>query len=274
MSDREAIESELARAGAAPEAAFPLLDAALLLGALDAPETDLSRPRARVAALVERLRAVEAGTADAQAAALSRALHEEAGFDGDRDSYDHPDNANLIHVIQRRRGLPVALGVLYLHVGEALGWRLRGLDMPGHFVLRLDTGEEHRLIDPFNGGAVIEMTELREIVKQAAGPRAQMPHQSEAAMTKRGVLLRLQNNIKIRALAAHQLDRAAEILRRMSLVAPEAAAVWFERGVLEEKMDHLTAASHAFVACRERADSQRLRDQAEQALSRLRQRLN
>ncbi len=51
-------------------------------------------------------------------------------YPGDRDSYDDPANANLIRVIERRRGLPVALGVLWLHCARAAGWDAFGVDFP------------------------------------------------------------------------------------------------------------------------------------------------
>jgi len=56
-------------------------------------------------------------------AALTQVMAEEHGYGGDRQHYDDLQNANLIRVIDRRRGLPVALGILYLHAARAQGWR-------------------------------------------------------------------------------------------------------------------------------------------------------
>ena len=47
-----------------------------------------------------------------QVAALTGLLVGRHGFRGDNETYDDPRNANLMHVIDRRRGLPVALGIL------------------------------------------------------------------------------------------------------------------------------------------------------------------
>ena len=55
------------------------------------------------------------------------------GYDGDRLSYDDPRNADLMAVIDRRRGLPVALGILYIHAARAAGFEARGLEFARPF---------------------------------------------------------------------------------------------------------------------------------------------
>src|SRR3546814_11789192 len=58
----------------------------------------------------------------------------------------------------------------------------------------------------------------------------------------REVLLRQQNNIKGRAWRAGDVERAAEILRRMLLVAPNFAPAWRELGVVEGRIGRSGAA--------------------------------
>src|SRR5437763_12610027 len=74
------------------------------------------------------------------ARALSTLMVGRFGYDGDRLSYDNPNNADLMSVIDRRRGLPVALGILYIHAARAAGLKAVGLSLPGHFLLRIETG--------------------------------------------------------------------------------------------------------------------------------------
>ena len=42
-------------------------------------------------------------------------------YRGDEETYDDLDNANLMRVIERRKGLPVALGILYLYAARSQG---------------------------------------------------------------------------------------------------------------------------------------------------------
>ena len=78
--------------------------------------------------------------AEAKAAALTAVIAGAEGYCGDDETYDDLQNANLISVIDRRRGLPVALGIIYLQVARAQGWQATGLAFPGHFLISIDAG--------------------------------------------------------------------------------------------------------------------------------------
>ena len=67
---------------------------------------------------------------DAPPRALARTFCERFDYRGDSETYDDTQNADLIRVIRRRRGLPVALGILYLHAARAQGWPAVGLNFP------------------------------------------------------------------------------------------------------------------------------------------------
>src|SRR3546814_19012868 len=81
-----------------------------------------------------------------RASARAGVMSAEFGYPGDTESYDDPQNADLVRVIDRRMGLPVSLGVLYIHAARAQSWPVCGLDFPGHFLIRLD-GEDGTLVD-------------------------------------------------------------------------------------------------------------------------------
>ena len=85
----------------------------------------------------------------AQADALAAVLAEGYGYAGDTLTYEDLQNANLMRVIDRKKGLPVALGILYIHAGRAQGWDIAGLAFPGHFLVRIEGRGERRILDPF-----------------------------------------------------------------------------------------------------------------------------
>src|ERR687885_532557 len=76
-----------------------------------------------------------AGDAVAEARACAGLLGGRHGFAGDREEYDHPDNSMLDRVLERRRGLPILLSVVYVAVAERAGVPLGGVGLPGHFVV-------------------------------------------------------------------------------------------------------------------------------------------
>lgn len=80
---------------------------------------------------------------------LSKVIAGEFGFTGDYLDYDDPDNADLIRVIDRRRGLPVSLTILYASAARRIGYQADVLNTPGHVLGRVGTETDSVLIDPF-----------------------------------------------------------------------------------------------------------------------------
>ena len=117
----------LHKLGQAGDDELPLAETALLLANLDRTGLDLTPYRAHLDRLVhdarEALAALRRGmsASDAAARVLIDVIGQRHGYMGDAASYDDPRNADLAQVIDRKRGLPVALGILYLDVAAALG---------------------------------------------------------------------------------------------------------------------------------------------------------
>jgi regulator of sirC expression with transglutaminase-like and TPR domain len=265
--------SKLAASGNGPH---DIARAALMLSALDhrgqalAPYFDHLEEIASVARDAARqLRHLEEITRT-----LASVMTVRFGYDGDRVSYDDPRNADLMSVIDRRRGLPVALGILYLHAARAAGCLASGLNTPGHFFLGLELEAHHMLVDPFNGGAALDIDKLYsqpEMHGRAAPGEPSAPE----AVSDTDVLLRLQNNLKLRALQLHERDRAIELAKRMVLIAPGRAELWFDLARLSEDSEALGAAREAYETVLEFAKAgQPLHNEAALALASLKRRLN
>lgn len=231
-------EVTLRQAGALDDTDLDVAGIALALSIADHPERDAEPYRRH---LVELAAAPPAGSPSARW--LSERLA--GGFDyrGDGQTYDDMRNADMMAVINRRRGLPVALGILYIHVARAQGWQLSGLNFPGHFLLRLTVAEGVEVIDPFNAGRTRDTPDLQALLRRISGDEdARLDPQHLAAVPVRHVLMRLQNNIRIRAEQARDMDRAAEILRRISLFAPKEPGVWLDRANMAARSGNLMAA--------------------------------
>jgi regulator of sirC expression with transglutaminase-like and TPR domain len=151
-------------------------------------------------------------------------------------------NANLIHVLERKRGLPVALGILWLHAADAAGWGAHGIDFPGHFLLALESPRGQVVVDVFAGGATLSAPELRALIKRVEGARAELRPGLLAPMPRRAVLLRLQNNIKLRRLRANDVEGALSCTQDMLRLAPDHAALWREAGLMQHRLERIGAA--------------------------------
>ena len=193
---------------------------------------------------------------------------------GDELTYDDLQNANLIRVIDRRKGLPVALGILYIHAARAQGWDMAGLALPGHFLVRLSEGPERVIIDPFHNGQICGAAELRELLKATTGQDSELLPEHYAAVSDRDVLLRLQNNLKARLLQTQNPEQALTVVETMLMLAPDLAELWHESGMLHRHLGNLRAAAAALEQYVVRAPEGMSRHQAAAILQQLRTQLN
>jgi regulator of sirC expression with transglutaminase-like and TPR domain len=122
-------------------AEFRVVDAAAAMDALDALGAEIAIVASR-----------GAGAPHADVETCAAVLGGRHGYAGDRAEYDDPRNSMLDAVIERRRGLPIVLSVLYVEAARRAGIPLRGVGLPGHFVVGHFGVDPPLLIDPFGGG--------------------------------------------------------------------------------------------------------------------------
>ena len=91
---------------------------------------------------------------------LSDFLFVRTGFAGNRDNYADPRNSFLNDVLERRLGIPITLSVLYLEVGRRAGLNLFGVSFPSHFLVKAVDERGELIIDPFNGGAILDLEDI------------------------------------------------------------------------------------------------------------------
>jgi regulator of sirC expression with transglutaminase-like and TPR domain len=254
-----------------------LLEVALALSALRSGDTvDLSPFRQHVAAM-------SMGLADlvrrrgASPESLAEIIAQSYAYRGDSETYDDLQNADLIRVIERRQGLPVALSILYLHVARAQGWHAEGLAFPGHFLIRVEIDGGRHVIDPFHDGCVRDAADLRELLRQVLGPTAELKPEHFDPVFDRDVLLRLENNVRLRLAKREEWAGAAQSLDRMLAISPDQPELLFEAGQLNAQLDKRRAAIVAFerflLVTSDRGDVE-LRQRATALLQELRRGLN
>ncbi|MDX1962363.1 MAG: transglutaminase-like domain-containing protein [Pirellulales bacterium] len=109
-------------------------------------------------------------------------LHEELfatlGFRGDPENYYQPQMSYLPLVLERRRGLPVLLTLVYKAVAERVGLVVEGVNTPGHFLAAVmadgSATTDWQLIDPFAGGRLLSTAEAAEQLSRVLGQSIQL----------------------------------------------------------------------------------------------------
>ena len=274
--DPDSLAKRLEATGALPDEQIELAPTALMLAGLANPAHDLPRAFAQLERLARDVAVGATGADGAQARAdlLAEVLVGLHGYRGDRETYDDLANADLVRVIERKRGLPVALAILWLHAGRAQGWAMEGLNFPGHFVVRIAGADGQVIVDPFAGGKVLSTADLRKLLKRVGGEDAELSPKHTLAVGNRGILLRLQNNIKQRLLQASDADGARAVLARMLLVAPSDISLWHEAGMIDAERGNLRAAAAALAQAAKLAPDTATRHRIEEQMRKIAARLN
>jgi regulator of sirC expression with transglutaminase-like and TPR domain len=214
-----------------------LAEAALLVAADLVPELDVAAQRERLDALAEAARdAVRAASSDAaRVDALNHFLFEREGFAGNRDDYEDPRNSLLHEVLDRKRGLPITLSLVYLEVGRRLGLPVEGIGFPGHFIVRW-RGEDDFLIDAFSG-RVLSDEALTTLLRDAVGDDAVFSRADLRPITPYGFLVRLLSNLKRHCALASDFASALSCCERLLQLAPDDPEELRDRGLIYEQLE-------------------------------------
>jgi regulator of sirC expression with transglutaminase-like and TPR domain len=242
---REETEDALGRLGREPDESFDLFEAALTCALHEDPTRDGDMARSVLADAQVRLTARL--TSDRPEEALAEVLSGDMNFNGDLITYDHPANADLIAVAERRKGLPVALGVFYIAAARACKLKVCGVDFPAHFLLRVETPDGPVALDPFSHGRLVLPSELTSRALQA-GLTPGVADRLEELMTPvpdRAVVIRLENNIYARAIASRDFARAERSALRRALLNPNDHRPWIDVAAAREGQGALVGAQQA-----------------------------
>ncbi len=238
--------------GTLPDDEIALAETALLFARLDAPEADWRGARAHLSVLAREAAELSPSTgssAQEQAEVLAAMLGCRHDYSGDYETYDDLRNVNLIRVTERRRGMPIGLGIIWLHCAEVAGWECYGINFPSHFILGIDGDDGQTVLDVFSGGKILDPEDLDGMMARVDENHVGRPQRRgermarvKGRMSKRDVLLRLQRNIAFRRQTGGDLAGALRCTEDMLRIAPGDIDLWQDAVVLNQKLDQMAAA--------------------------------
>ena len=179
-----------------PDGEINLAEAALAIAATEYPGLDPAPSLAELGRLAERVEAGPELSALANIAALNKVLFEEENFSGNAEDYDDPRNSYLNDVLQRKKGIPITLSLVYTEVARRKGLPLAGVGFPGHFLVKHPGPPADIVVDPYDRGAILAPADCETLLKKHFGPETEMKAEYLAASTHRQILARMLNNLK------------------------------------------------------------------------------
>jgi regulator of sirC expression with transglutaminase-like and TPR domain len=111
---------------------------------------------------------------------------------GNSSDYGDPRNSYLHHVLHRGLGIPITLSVCAIEVGRRLDVPVRGIGLPGHFLVEC----EGRFADPYHLGRMYTRDELEPAWRRMTGLSEPLDVRLLAPVSDRGIVLRMLNNLK------------------------------------------------------------------------------
>lgn len=253
LSNQKQILDYLKKLGKTQDQDIDLFESCLVLSALDHPGISLDRYRNYFRKLTQAVKdrydyLQQSGheqSIEVRLAAMRDVLISDQGYAGDSEDYHAIENTDLIRVIDRRKGMPIMLCLLYISIGRELGWAVDGLSIPGHFVARMDQNGNRIIFDPFHDCKILEAPDLRQLVKSVLGPHAELSASYYEPAENRSVLIRIQNNKKISLIKDEDYQKASEVVDNMRLIAPDDYRLLFDAGILYARIGSVTAAREA-----------------------------
>ena len=223
---------------------IPLARGALLIASEEYPALDIEHYLDRIAALAREAEPLVRGGDNTveQVQLLSEFLFVQKGFEGNRDAFGDSRNSFLNEVLDRRLGIPITLSVIYLEVGRRLGLNLHGVSFPAHFLVKAVDDRGELIIDPFNGGAIIGLDEIRARLAQIYGQPVEVHPAMLKAVGARLILARMLRNLKGIYASGADWPRTLAALDRILILDPRAHDEILERAALYERMECFSAA--------------------------------
>ena len=222
----------------AEDEGFPLLEAAASLALDEYPDGDVQQVLDSVDQLAQRLRRRLSPDADPlqRLRMLNQFFFKDLGFAGNVNHYHDPDNSYLHVVLRTRRGIPVSLAVLWLELAQGLRLKARGINFPGHFLVKVNLPAGQVVIDPFSGESL-----SREALSERLLPYQQsqgMVGEFEVPMglylqsaAPRDILARMLRNLKDLHRSQSDTSRLLAVQERLVILLPEHLPERRDRGL-------------------------------------------
>ena len=218
---------------------FPLLEAAAAIACIEYPQLDIQEIVNDVDKLLGQLREnrdAQSRSALTRLKALNQRFYADWGFQGNPNDFYAPDNSCLNAVLHRRRGIPVALAVIWLELAAELQLPAHGICFPGHFLLKVSVAEGQIVLDPLSGQSfssamLAEMLEpMQKAFHRVDEDDVPLGLYLQAA-TSRDIVVRMLSNLKEIYRSDKKWAKLVEVQNRLLIVQPTEWVELRDRGL-------------------------------------------
>jgi regulator of sirC expression with transglutaminase-like and TPR domain len=173
---------------------------------------------------------------------INQYLFVEQNFSGNDHDYYDPRNSFITDVLDRRLGIPLSLSIIYMVLGDRLGFAIEGISFPGHFIVRPQHPDLEIFIDPYNKGEILFPEDCANKLTQLYGREVPLQGEYLQPVGIRRILDRLLTNLKLIYLRRHEPVKALAAIERSLMLNPDVPTQWRDRGLICYQLDRYTEA--------------------------------
>ncbi|MDN4501278.1 tetratricopeptide repeat protein [Alteromonadaceae bacterium BrNp21-10] len=163
-------------------------------------------------------------------------FHRQLLFSADPTQILSSKNCLMNHVVDFRRGLPVTMGILLIHIARQLGYDLQGVNFPGHFILRYQhTATRSYFIDPLTAECM-SFRQLETLYQDITGEE-ELEEEVLLPASTQAIVVRLLSNLKSAFLYEEQFHHALSCVDLLVQLCPDDPYERRDRGVLLHQME-------------------------------------
>lgn len=233
-----------------PDENINLAEAVLTIALNEYPDLDTTSYLLKLDEMANKLRA--GLTTDSPAKTIITSFNDylfnKLGFSGNWRNFNDPRNSFLNDVLDRKRGIPISLSIVYVEIGKRLGLSMQGVSFPGHFLVKFISEQEEYIIDPFAGGLILQEPELRErLIHYSADRRSRWGLEKllEVASNKE-ILARILRNLKHIYMDVDDYHHALAVTSLLLMLEPDSLDGLRDRACIFDRLDCYRAASDDF----------------------------
>lgn len=167
-----------------------------------------------------------------QVSMLNRYMFDILGFEGNMDDYYNPQNNFLNVVIDKRRGIPITLSILYIEVAKGINMNLKPVGFPGHFLVKYD---EEIILDPFNGGNLLDLEDLQDML-DTSHPGLKVAPEFLKELEPEKILIRVLRNLKGSYTQSFNYNKAMQCIKMILGLEPESSEETRDSGIIQMRL--------------------------------------
>jgi len=157
------------------------------------------------------------------------------GFAGEQDDYYNPKNNFLNVVIDKKRGIPITLSIIYAEIAKHIGLDLRLVGFPSHVLVKYS---EEMILDPYGKGRLLTIDDLQDILDRNYGGGVQFLPEFLNETEHEKILIRIVRNLKNSYTQSFNYNMAMHCINMILAVEPDYPEEIRDMGIIESRLLH------------------------------------